>query len=120
MLVLCIRSRSILKQHRTPDRPFQFGKVIGALYNWVAVLFVAITSVFFCFPGALPVNGNHMNYVSAVIGIFVLLMSIYWLVYGKRFEGLRFDLIMGVAVGGREVSQVLVLNTAQKGEAEKL
>jgi hypothetical protein len=28
-----------------------------------------------------------MNYVSGVIGIFLVLLTAYWLVYGSRFEG---------------------------------
>ena len=69
----------------------------------MSVIFVGVTTVFFCFPASVPVTGNKMNYVSAVLGIFVLLMSVYWIVYGKRFEGPKFDLIMGIAEEEREV-----------------
>jgi uncharacterized membrane protein len=89
------------------------------MYNWIAVLFVAITSVFFCFPGALPVDSNHMNYVSVVIGIFVLVCSIYWFVYGKRFEGPKFDIIMGVAAEEREARPVVEVETVRTNEMEK-
>lgn len=27
------------------------------------------------------------DYVSAVIGVFIVLLSVYWLAYGKHFEG---------------------------------
>ena len=119
VLVLCIRGRSVLAAYRTSSTPFQHGSILGSVINWVAVLFVAITSVFFCFPGALPVDSNHMNYVSAVIGIFIALCSIYWFLYGKRFEGPKFDLIMGIAADERETSQTYVVESVLKGkEAE--
>ena len=114
VLVLCVRGRAILASYRTPVTPFQFNTLVGTLYNWIAVLFVGITSVFFCFPGALPVDSNHMNYVSAVIGIFVLLCSGYWFAYGDRFEGPKFDLIMGIAADEREVGQTPELQQVRK------
>lgn len=30
---------------------------------------------------------TSLDYVSVVIGIFAILLSIYWMVYGKTFEG---------------------------------
>jgi hypothetical protein len=50
-------------------------------------MFVGVTTIFFCFPGTLPVGTNSMNYVSGVIGIFLVLLTAYWFVYGTRFEG---------------------------------
>ena len=67
---------------------------------------MSVTTVFFCFPVAIPVTSNTMNYVSAVIGIFLLCLTTYWFVYGARFEGPKFDLIMGIADEEREVARV--------------
>lgn len=86
VFILLIRGRSVLIAHQTPDTPFKLGKW-GYVCNGVAVTFVGVTTVFFCFPGALPVGTDSMNYVSGVIGIFLVLLTIYWLVYGGRFEG---------------------------------
>ncbi|KAL2686829.1 hypothetical protein Neosp_004371 [[Neocosmospora] mangrovei] len=67
----------------------------GHAVNWLACIFVVVTSVFFCFPTAIPVSGNTMNYVCVVIGILVVLIALYWLFYGHRFEGPKFDVILG-------------------------
>jgi choline transport protein len=84
--VLLIRGRGILLKHQTPDTPFKLGRY-GYLCNSVAVTFVGVTTVFFCFPTAVPVDTDSMNYVSAVIGILLVLLGVYWAIYGKRFEG---------------------------------
>lgn len=85
--VLCISGRGVLESMQTPDTPFKLGHTLGLICNWVSVVFVAVTSVFFCFPPGLPVTAGSMNYVSAVIGIFLVLLTRYWFVYGHRFEG---------------------------------
>jgi nitrogen fixation-related uncharacterized protein len=45
-----------------------------------------------------------MNYVSAVIGIFLLVLSVYWALYGKQFEGPKFDVIMSIAAEERVIA----------------
>jgi len=86
VLVLLIRGRGILLAHQKPETPFKLGRW-GYLCNSVAVVFVGVTTIFFCFPGALPVATGTMNYVSVVIGILILLVAAYWWFYGDRFEG---------------------------------
>ncbi|PVH78700.1 choline transport protein [Cadophora sp. DSE1049] len=58
ILILLIRGRHILSEEATA--PFRFGK-FGATLNWIGVLFVGVTSVFFCFPAALPTTSNTMS-----------------------------------------------------------
>ncbi|KAH7150224.1 amino acid/polyamine transporter I [Dactylonectria estremocensis] len=94
VITLLIRGRRILEQHQTDETPFKLGKW-GYAINWISALFVVVTSVFFCFPAGLPVSGDTMNYVCVVIGIFFVLVGIYWLFYGHRFEGPKFDVILG-------------------------
>lgn len=67
------------------------------------MIFVFVTTVFFCFPAALPVSINNMNYVSAVFGIMMFFLAAYWIAYGKRFEGPKFDVILSTAEDEREV-----------------
>ena len=119
--VLLIRGRSILTQHQvrycscqinftptnvlqhqTEETPFKLGKW-GYTCNIVSVVFVFVTNVFFCFPAAVPVNTNTMNYGSGVIGEFVILLGAYYMFYGHRFEGPKFDVIMEIAEQEREV-----------------
>jgi choline transport protein len=85
--VVCIRGRQVLESLQSASTPFKLGRTLGTFCNWISVIFVAVTSVFFCFPPGLPATAKNMNYVSVVIGIFLLLLSSYWLVYGKRFQG---------------------------------
>ncbi|RTE80646.1 hypothetical protein BHE90_004890 [Fusarium euwallaceae] len=94
VITLLIRGRGILKAHQNADTPFKLGRW-GHVVNWVSSIFVVVTSVFFCFPTAIPVSGNTMNYVCVVIGILVVLIALYWLFYGHRFEGPKFDVILG-------------------------
>ncbi|KAH8889439.1 amino acid transporter [Thozetella sp. PMI_491] len=87
VIVLLVRGRDALAAHQTEDTSFQLGNKLGPVANWVSAIFVVVTSVFFCFPTFLPVSGTVMNYVSAVIGIFLIFMTTYWVLYGKHFEG---------------------------------
>ncbi|KAH6975734.1 amino acid/polyamine transporter I [Ilyonectria destructans] len=96
IIVLLIRGRSILTNFQTADTPWQLGKHRGLILNWISVLYVSVTTMFFCFPPSLPATGNYMNYVSAVIGIFLILFATHWTLYGKKFEGPQFDFIMGL------------------------
>jgi choline transport protein len=118
VLVLLIRGRKIMSQFCAPGTPLQLGPVLDAISNWVAVLFVGITSVFFCFPQGLPVDSSHMNCVSAVIGIFLLVISVYWVLHGKQFEGPKFDVIMGVAAEAREVKQMVAVDASNEKGAK--
>ncbi|KAI1816332.1 choline transport protein [Poronia punctata] len=93
VVILLIRGRGVLKEWQSESTYFMLGKS-GWFLNIVAATFVIITSVFFTFPATLPATGNNMNYVTAVIGIFFLLIGAYWIIYGKTFEGPKFDVIM--------------------------
>ncbi|KAH7150664.1 amino acid/polyamine transporter I [Fusarium sp. MPI-SDFR-AT-0072] len=96
IIVLLLRGRRILATFQTADTPWQLGKHRGLILNWISVLYVSVATVFFCFPPSLPATGNYMNYVSAVIGIFLILFVTHWTLYGKKFEGPQFDFIMGL------------------------
>ncbi|KAH9906821.1 choline transport protein [Xylariomycetidae sp. FL2044] len=103
VITLLLRGRGVLKQYQTKDTPFALGRS-GLALNLVASIFVVVTSVFFCFPAGLPVSADAMNYVTVVIGIFLILVSTYWLVYGKTFEGPKFDIIFGTREEHLDVS----------------
>ncbi|EGR51030.1 amino acid transporter-like protein [Trichoderma reesei QM6a] len=105
IIVLLIRGRKVLDHYQTAKTPFKLGKTFGLVVNIVGALYVVVTSVFFCFPTFLPVTGNSMNYVCVVIGIFGIVVGIYWLLFGKTFLGPQ-DLVMAdfEDVVGRPVS----------------
>ncbi|EKJ75823.1 hypothetical protein FPSE_04003 [Fusarium pseudograminearum CS3096] len=95
VIALLVRGRSMLGEYQTNKTPAKMGLRIGAVVNGVAVAFVVVTSIFFCFPAGLPVSANTMNYVSAVVGGFYLLLAVYWFTGGKDFQGPNFDAIIG-------------------------
>ena len=105
IFIVLLRGRSILTKHQTEETPFKLGKW-GYFLNAVSVVFVFVTNVFFCFPVALPVGTNNMNYVSAVLGIMAIFLASYWFFYGKRFEGPQFDVIMSQAEEERHKHEV--------------
>ncbi|KAH7161493.1 amino acid permease [Dactylonectria macrodidyma] len=92
IIILLIRGRSIVL-----DNPPEFclGKTLGYVMNYTAVIFVLVTSVFFCFPPAIPINISTMNYVTAVLGIFIVFLAGLWLFKRKTYNGPKFDLILG-------------------------
>ncbi|KAI1861404.1 uncharacterized protein JN550_010784 [Neoarthrinium moseri] len=94
VIALLVRGRHVLSTHRTEQVYFNLGRK-GLVINYIAAIFVVVTSVFFCFPSALPVGGSSMNYVPVVLGIFLTLITTYWLVYGSTFEGPKFEVIIG-------------------------
>ncbi|KAI1085043.1 amino acid transporter [Whalleya microplaca] len=98
VIVLLLRGRGVLKQYQSENTYFALGWS-GWVLNSVASIFVVVTSTFFCFPTALPVSGDDMNYVVVVIGIFFILVGTYWFVYGKTFEGPKFETIIGRSPG---------------------
>ncbi|KAL7622820.1 hypothetical protein AAE478_006499 [Parahypoxylon ruwenzoriense] len=103
VVALLLRGRGILRQYQSEHTYtyFALGKG-GLVLNLVAAVFVIVTSIFFCFPTGLPVSGDEMNYVVVVIGIFLILVGTYWIVYGKTFEGPKFEVIIGRAPGDDE------------------
>jgi choline transport protein len=121
ILVLLVRGRKVLDLYQTPKTPFQLGRTWGLIINIIAAIYVVVTSVFFCFPTALPVTGNNMNYVCVVIGIFAMVVAIYWIFYGKTFLGpqdlvmAEFEDVVGRRVSAQTSSQV---DKAEKGVRE--
>lgn len=91
VFILVVRGRRILDGE---TKAFGLGRY-GYFANYVGIIFVGVTSVFFCFPAALPTTSSNMNYVSAVLGIFVMILTRIWLGYGKQYRGPEFRIILG-------------------------
>ncbi|KAI5927477.1 amino acid/polyamine transporter I [Camillea tinctor] len=116
VIALLVRGRGVLLRYQSERTYFVLGKSGWAL-NVIAVIFVVVTSVFFCFPATLPVSGDDMNYVTVVIGIFLILMSTYWVTYSKTFEGPKFETIIGLQATDEEAHDQL--NDTSSGMSEK-
>ncbi|KEF58804.1 uncharacterized protein A1O9_03647 [Exophiala aquamarina CBS 119918] len=89
---LLVRGRKVVSSSRPV---FYLGHRTGYIMNWVSVLFVFVTSIFFCFPGFLPVTTSNMNYVSAVVGIFIIFCSTLWVAKRGQYNGPQFEIILG-------------------------
>jgi type IV secretory pathway VirB2 component (pilin) len=92
VLILLIRGRSLVL-----DSPpeFSLGRIPGYITNYIAVIFVLVTSVFFCFPPAIPINVSTMNYVTAVVGIFLVFVTALWFLKRKSYQGPKLEFILG-------------------------
>ncbi|KAK6204412.1 amino acid/polyamine transporter I [Scheffersomyces amazonensis] len=71
-LALLYRGRNNIKHG-----PFWLGK-IGLFCNIITVLWCIFACVFFSFPSYMPVTGSSMNYVSAVMAIYLVWALGYW------------------------------------------
>ncbi|KAK5281076.1 hypothetical protein LTR99_002728 [Exophiala xenobiotica] len=56
--LLLIQGRGLVKERRPI---FYLGHIKGYIMNVIGVCFVYVTSIFFCFPGALPVDASTMS-----------------------------------------------------------
>ncbi|KAF9768445.1 hypothetical protein IL306_014265 [Fusarium sp. DS 682] len=92
VLILLVRGRQFVLS-QPPE--FSLGRVNGYIANYTAVIFVAVTSVFFCFPPAIPINVSTMNYVTAVLGIFIVFVVALWIGKRKSYEGPKLECILG-------------------------
>ncbi|CAJ2502377.1 Uu.00g097710.m01.CDS01 [Anthostomella pinea] len=117
VIALLVRGRGFLRQFQSERTYFALGRS-GLVLNWVAAVFVVVTSVFFCFPAVLPVSGENMNYVTVVIGIFLVVVGAYWLAYGKTFQGPDLGVIVGQQLVDEEALRH-VRETSSSGPDEK-
>ncbi|KAJ5766609.1 uncharacterized protein N7511_004225 [Penicillium nucicola] len=85
--VNCLRGRRML-----PERSFVLPNLIGWTFNLISLAYIALTTILFLFPPALPATGSSMNYCVAAFGIVFIVSAIQWIVDGrKNFVGPRFE-----------------------------
>lgn len=78
ILALMIAGRDTL-----PPGGFRMGR-LGPVCNWVSIIYCAITTVFFFFPGAPDPAPADMNYAIAVFAIVLVVSISFWFVKGRR------------------------------------
>ncbi|CAK7244518.1 MAG: hypothetical protein STHCBS139747_006060 [Sporothrix thermara] len=66
-----------------PNGQFHLGRW-GPFCNWVSVVYCAITTVFFLFPGSPNPGGSDMNYAIAVFGVMMVIATAFWFIRGRR------------------------------------
>ena len=64
--------------------PFQMPSLLGAIINFVAIVYMVIIFLFAFWPPAQPVGPASMNYACLVFGATVLLSVTWYLGYARR------------------------------------
>ncbi|KAI5457587.1 amino acid/polyamine transporter I [Mariannaea sp. PMI_226] len=63
--------------------PFHLGKA-GTIVNGLAVSFIIIFDIFFCFPLALPFDSTTMNYNCVILGGVIFIAGLWWLGHARK------------------------------------
>lgn len=72
--------------------PFYMGQKLGMTVNIVALVYIMVTVVFFCFPLELPVTVQNMNYTSVITAGLMALTGLWWLFRGRReYQGPQYS-----------------------------
>ncbi|KIH89697.1 amino acid permease family protein [Sporothrix brasiliensis 5110] len=66
-----------------PHGQFHLGR-LGPVCNWVSIVYCAITTVFFLFPGSPNPGASDMNYAIAVFGVMMVIATAFWFIRGRR------------------------------------
>ncbi|KAK5663525.1 hypothetical protein OQA88_3955 [Cercophora sp. LCS_1] len=66
-----------------PPGPFHLGK-FGTAVNILAVLFIAMFNVFYCFPYVIPTTVETMNYNAVILMGVVAITGIWWVLHAVR------------------------------------
>ncbi|KAK8240637.1 choline transport protein [Phyllosticta capitalensis] len=70
-------------RNNVPHGPFWLGP-FGHFSNYVLLAYTIFTLIMFSFPYSMPVVPSNMNYVCAVYGVIGVIITVDWLVRGKR------------------------------------
>ncbi|KAK4935467.1 hypothetical protein LTR10_023483 [Elasticomyces elasticus] len=97
-----------------PPRPFALGKWTGLFCNIFSSLWIAMYTVWFCFPTFIPVKAQNMNYLSVIAVGALLFIALSWFL-GKRktftgpkvvFEGVSGSIDLSTGHNTRAVEAV--------------
>lgn len=61
-----------------PPRPFALGKWTGLFCNVFSCIWIAMYTVWFCFPTFIPVEAQNMNYLSVIAVGALLFIGLSW------------------------------------------
>ncbi|KAK0631777.1 putative amino acid transporter [Immersiella caudata] len=101
-----------------PKGPFHLGK-FGAPVNALAVVFIVMFNVFYCFPYVIPTTVESMNYNAVILAGVVTITGLWWVAHAVRhYPGPKVmtlyihddSSLVGIIASGKAVS------TTKKGE----
>lgn len=64
--------------------PFYMGQKLGTVVNVIALVYIMVTVIFFCFPFVMPATVQNMNYTSVITVGLMALVGLWWLIRGRR------------------------------------
>lgn len=106
-------------RHRLAPGPFRLGR-LGIAINVISIIYCAITTVMFFFPGSPNPSAADMNYAIAVFGVMMIISAAFWFVRGNK----RYLVSDAVMVGVQKMEQQLrgnevetVLQTSHESKA---
>ncbi|KAH8682127.1 amino acid/polyamine transporter I [Xylariales sp. PMI_506] len=67
--------------------PFFIKGALGFVINAVSCLFMVVWLVFYCFPYALPVDAEGMNYASLMAGGLTVFIGAWWFCVQGKYKG---------------------------------
>ena len=72
--------------------PFYMGQRLGMAVNLIALVYIMVTVVFFCFPLVLPATVQNMNYTSVIIIGLMFFVAIWWILRARReYQGPQYS-----------------------------
>jgi choline transport protein len=93
----CIAPQAILlyrgRDKVLPPRYFSLGRY-GTAVNATAVIWVVFLDVIYCFPTAMPVTPQNMNFVSVVtVGLTLFVLSLWFTSKRGKFIGPKINMV---------------------------
>lgn len=67
--------------------PFHMKGALGYAVNIIACSYMIVWFVIYSFPYALPTDAETMNYASLLWGGFTILVTLWWFIRGKHYDG---------------------------------
>lgn len=80
-----IASHVLTNRKNIVPGPFYMGHKCGMIINVLALVYIIVTVVFFCFPFVKPVTVHNMNYTSVITVGLMTLVALWWS-YRARHE----------------------------------
>ncbi|KAK4170453.1 putative amino acid transporter [Cladorrhinum sp. PSN259] len=102
-----------------PKGPFHLGK-FGMPVNILAVLFITLFDIFYCFPYAMPTNAEIMNYNSVILAGVVAITGLWWVLHAnKHYPGPKVMSLYVHDENGPEVLHGVPTEGEVQGKEEK-
>lgn len=82
--LLFILPNAVTRGIYVPKGPFHLGPRLGPCIHWLAAILIAFFNVMFCFPVALPVRADLMNYNCVIVPGLLVLTGAWWVFSARQ------------------------------------